>query len=64
VLVVEGEDLSPYLLHLVDQVAVVMVVLAEKKAITLHFPLDLVEVVRALTPHPTDMLGVMVPLVL
>jgi hypothetical protein len=63
VLVVEGEDLTPQGLHLVDQVAVVMVVLREKKAITLHFPLDLVEVVRALTPVP-DILGVMVPLVL
>jgi hypothetical protein len=63
VLVVEGEELSPHLLHLVDQVAVVMVVLREKEAITLHFPLDLVEVVRALTPI-LDILGGMVPLVL
>ena len=62
-LVVEGEDLSPHLLHLVDQVAVVMVVLREKKATTLHSPLDLVVVVRVLLLL-LDLLGVMVPLVL
>ena len=62
-LVVEGEDLTPHLLHLVDQVAVVMVVLRERRAITLHSPLDLVAVVRALPPL-LDIRGVMVPLVL
>tara|TARA_Y100000004_G_scaffold12719_1_gene13609 strand:- start:23 stop:208 length:186 start_codon:yes stop_codon:yes gene_type:complete len=61
--VVEEEDHILLLLVLVDQVAVVMVVLMVPQVLMLHFPLDLVEVVQV-HQHHLDLLEVMVPLVL